>query len=93
MFYLVCYDIVDDNTRNKVAKVLKSYGRRVQKSAFECPDLTEKGLLKMKDKIERLIDFTEDNVRYYRQCRKCLRDFEQSGLGDKPEIKDFHIAG
>lgn len=92
MFYLVCYDIVDDNTRYKVAKVLKSYGQRVQKSAFECQDLSERGFLKMKDKIEGLIDFTEDNVRYYRLCRRCLQDFEQSGQGEQPEIKSFHVA-
>ncbi|WP_157493443.1 hypothetical protein [Desulfonatronovibrio magnus] len=35
------------------------------------------------------LTFTEDNDRYYRLCRKCLQDFEQSGLGDKLEIKDF----
>ncbi|WP_291321996.1 CRISPR-associated endonuclease Cas2 [Desulfonatronospira sp.] len=93
MFYLVCYDIVDDKTRYKVAKVLKSYGYRVQKSAFECPDLTEKSFLKMKDRLERLIDFSEDNIRYYRQCRACIKDFEHSGLGEEPEIKSYHVAG
>jgi CRISPR-associated protein Cas2 len=36
MFYLVCYDIVSDRRRNKVAKLLEAYGLRVQKSVFEC---------------------------------------------------------
>ena len=36
MFYLVCYDIVSDTRRNKVSKLLESYGLRVQKSVFEC---------------------------------------------------------
>lgn len=91
MFYLVCFDIVDDSTRAKVAKALKGYGYRVQKSVFECPDLTEKQFLKLKDKLERMIDNTEDTVRYYRQCKGCLRDCEVSGIGDLPEVKEFQV--
>lgn len=92
MFYVVCYDIVNDTTRDKVAKTLKSFGERVQKSAFECPDLSEKGFLKMKDRIEGLIDFSEDTVRYYRQCRTCLDKFELSGVGEEPDIQDFRVV-
>ncbi|PIP45573.1 MAG: CRISPR-associated endonuclease Cas2, partial [Deltaproteobacteria bacterium CG23_combo_of_CG06-09_8_20_14_all_51_20] len=66
MFYLVCFDIVDDSSRQKVAKALKGYGTRVQKSVFECPELTEKQFLKLKEKMEGLIDSGEDSVRYYR---------------------------
>jgi CRISPR-associated protein Cas2 len=91
MFYLVCFDIVNDSARTKVAKALKGYGYRVQKSVFECPDLTEKQFLKLKDRLEGLIDHTEDSVRYYRQCKGCLRDCELSGIGELPEIKDFRV--
>jgi len=34
--YAVVYDITDDLERNKVSKLLKDYGFRVQKSVFEC---------------------------------------------------------
>jgi len=73
-------------------KALKGYGIRVQKSVFECPDLTEKGFLKLKDHLEGLIDETTDSVRYYRLCRSCLKDVEFSGLGQLPEIKKFEIV-
>lgn len=33
---LVIYDISDDKRRNRMAKLLKGYGYRVQKSVFEC---------------------------------------------------------
>ncbi len=33
---LVIYDVEDNKSRNKVVKELESYGKRVQKSAFEC---------------------------------------------------------
>ncbi|MCF8037990.1 MAG: CRISPR-associated endonuclease Cas2 [Desulfohalobiaceae bacterium] len=91
MFYLVCFDIVNDNKRNKVAKILKGCGYRVQKSVFECPDLTEKKLLKLIDKIEKQIDAAEDSVRYYRLCRACLDGFEFSGLGEPPDVQDFKV--
>lgn len=89
MFYLVCFDISDDRTRHRAAKVLKGFGQRVQKSVFECPDLTEKRFLKLKDRLEGLIDFTTDSVRYYRQCRGCLAECELSGIGEPPRVEDF----
>ena len=35
MFYLVTYDITDDQRRTKVAKILEDFGDRVQYSVFE----------------------------------------------------------
>ncbi len=89
MFYLVCFDISDDRVRYRAVKVLKGFGTRVQKSVFECPDLTEKKFLRLKDRLESLIDFTTDSVRYYRQCRGCLTEVELSGVGEPPRVTDF----
>ena len=91
MFYLVCFDITDDTVRNRVVKFLKGRGYRVQKSVFECPELTEKQFLKLKDCLEGLIDLTMDSVRYYRQCQGCLKDFEFSGTGMAPEVEPYKI--
>jgi CRISPR-associated protein Cas2 len=90
-FYVVCFDIVDDPTRYRVAKALKGTGYRVQKSVFECPDLTEKGFLKLKDRLEGLIDFTSDSIRYYRQCKGCLGQCELSGVGVLPTTESFGV--
>jgi CRISPR-associated protein Cas2 len=91
VYYVVAFDVSDDRARYRVVKVLKAYGHRVQKSVFECPDLTEKRFLKLKDRLEALIDHTTDSVRYYRQCRGCLPECELSGLGVLPEVKDFEV--
>ncbi len=91
MFYTVCYDITDDRLRYRVVKLLKGHGVRVQKSVFECPELTEKQLFKLHDRLDRMIDNTTDSVRFYRQCRFCLNDFEMCGLGERPEITDFSV--
>ncbi|MUG95444.1 CRISPR-associated endonuclease Cas2 [Scytonema sp. UIC 10036] len=64
MFYLVCYDIVSDTRRNKVSKLLESYGLRVQKSVFECV-LDEKQFESLSKYLKRLVNRREDQVRFY----------------------------
>ncbi len=91
MFYLICFDVSDDKARYRVVKALKGYCRRVQKSVFECPCLTEKQLLDIKDALEAIIDHATDSVRYYRLCRNCLLDMERSGLGEGVEVEDFAV--
>jgi len=92
MFFLVCFDISDDRVRYRVVKVLKGFGLRVQKSVFECGDLTEERFLKMKNRIEDLIDQGNDSVRYYRLCRGCLRRIEYSGVGELPDGEAFRVV-
>ena len=92
MFCLTCFDIVDDRARNRVVKILKEYGIRVQKSVFECANITEKRFLKMKDRIERNIDSTEDTVRYYLVCKGCLNKMEYTGIGMPPQTKGFRVV-
>ena len=36
MLVLIVYDIPDNKRRTKLSKFLEGYGRRVQKSVFEC---------------------------------------------------------
>jgi len=62
---LVIYDIQDDRRRGKFAKCMQGYGHRVQKSAFEV--FLKQGVYKvMLQKLQRMIDQQEDNVRIYR---------------------------
>lgn len=84
MFYIISYDIVVDKKRTKVAKVLLNYGKRVQKSVFECV-ITEKQFAEMRSKVEKLMDFDTDSVRYYRICRKCIDSVEVDGWGTVTE--------
>jgi CRISPR-associated protein Cas2 len=84
VFYLVCFDIVEDRARRRTAKVLEGYGVRVQKSVFECAGMTEEQFLKLKERIEECIDATWDSVRYYALCRGCFKRVEYSGIGNPP---------
>ena len=92
MFCLICFDIVDDRDRYRVVKALKSHGLRVQKSVFECSDLTEERFLKLKNRIEDLVDNSEDSVRYYFLCRSCLPKVEYSGNGEPPVAEKFRVV-
>ena len=92
MFCVVCFDICDDRTRYRAVKILKSFGVRVQKSVFECPTLTEEQFLKMQHRLEECIDNLEDTVRYYSLCKQCLLRVEKSGIGEIPDVSEFHIS-
>ncbi|MCF8028392.1 MAG: CRISPR-associated endonuclease Cas2 [Desulfobacteraceae bacterium] len=92
MFYLVCFDIVDDRKRYRVVKALKGFGVRVQKSVFECPGLTDEKLVKLRHRIDDIIDHSEDSVRFYPACRKCVAGVEYSGIGDPPVKQNFSVV-
>jgi CRISPR-associated protein Cas2 len=64
MLVLVVYDIPDDRRRNQVSTFLEGYGRRVQKSVFEC-FLSLPEMKQLHRQIQRRLKATEDNVRLY----------------------------
>lgn len=64
MLVLVTYDIVDSKRRTKLATFLEGYGRRVQKSVFECfMGLGE--MQKLQAQVLKRVSLPEDNVRLY----------------------------
>lgn len=64
MLVLVVYDIPDNKRRTKLATFLEGYGRRVQKSVFEC-FLSLKEMNSLHHQVQRRIHPEEDNVRFY----------------------------
>ena len=92
MFVLVCFDIVDDKVRYRAVKLLKGYGVRVQKSVFECANITEHRFLKLKSGLDDVIDHTEDTVRFYPICRACITGVEFSGVGSSPLTDKFKVT-
>lgn len=70
--FVVCYDVTDDRRRRKIAKILDSYGDRVQESVFEMV-LEEEAMEECRSRIENQIDQAEDCIAIYRLCRSCER--------------------
>ena len=81
MFYVISYDIPDDQRRNQLAKVLKGFGTRVQYSVFEA-HLIRSQFEQMKQAVASVIDTAEDSVRYYALCSPCTKRIEVPALGD-----------
>jgi len=77
---VVAYDIIDDRRRTQLARFLRGYLDRVQKSVFE-GEIEEKRLDKMKTGIEGIIDQDEDSVRIYQFCARCISAVEVIGTG------------
>jgi CRISPR-associated protein Cas2 len=88
---VVSYDIVDDKKRLQIAKLMKNYGERVQKSVFECR-LDDRRFLKLKLEIEKIIDWEEDSVRFYTLCAGCVKNINISGIGFVREEDDIVVV-
>ena len=63
-YVLVIYDIIDDKRRARLAKIMKSFGFRVQKSAFEAR-LAENKYTKLLSMLYPLVK-DHDSIRVYK---------------------------
>ena len=80
MMVVVSYDIVEDARRSRLADLVLDYGRRVQKSVYEC-HIDDKDLAELQGQVMHLIDPSVDSVRYYCLCKKCYYAVEVQGKG------------
>lgn len=80
MYVIVCYDIVSDRRRARVFRRMKGFLPHVQKSVFE-GDLADARLLALREMIQETIDPSEDTVRIYHQCARCIPGTEVLGIG------------
>ena len=83
MLWIVCYDIVDNRRRNRVAKALLGYGERVQESVFEC-HLDNALLRRLQAELRPLVDEIDDRLRYYPLCGKDAALVVWRGKGGAP---------
>lgn len=77
MLVLVTYDLSDDQTRRRVAKLLGGYGTRVQRSVFEC-HLSKEERGDLEDKLADCLEeapsadpLDAQSVRLYVLCARC----------------------
>lgn len=70
--YLVAYDVPDDARRTRVALYLRGWGRRIQKSVFEC-SLCPENLQQLVGGLRRILRVPADRCHIYRLCGGCAR--------------------
>ena len=87
--YVIAYDIPSDRRRTKVHKVLCGFGQWTQYSLFEC-HLTQKELVTLRGKLDRLLKPEEDSVRFYPLCTPCVAKVVTIG-SPKPEEQSVFV--
>jgi CRISPR-associated protein Cas2 len=75
---LVCYDIVGDQARARVAAALQQWGDRLQKSVFLCT-LTHEEQAELIERIREMIDTATDSVYFVDLCGTCWNSVEVLG--------------
>jgi len=90
MIYLVCYDISKPKRLVRTAKVLESFGLRIQKSFFQC-DIDETRMDDMRRRVLSVINKREDYFYIYPLCDECSRKAVEEGTGSLIRLEDFEI--
>lgn len=65
---IVAYDISDEKRLDKVAKVVKNFGIRVQRSVFEC-HIDKHHYIRLKKDLSKVIDIQKDHISFYNLCK------------------------
>lgn len=79
MNMIVAYDIANPRRLLKVAKVMKDYGVRVQKSIFEV-EVNEAGFREMRRRAEAILEPEVDGVKFFPLCDRCSDTLVTLGL-------------
>lgn len=87
-FYVIAYDIPSDKRRTKVHKTLSGFGQWTQYSLFEV-FLTDKELVLLQNRLNKLIKPEMDSIRFYPLCQGCLKRVETVGSPAPEEPKVF----
>lgn len=87
--FVICYDVVKDRARNKVAGALESVAVRVQDSVFEMRATRDK-VLKLSERLAGLLD-DGDSLRVYAIHDSALQ--HSWSIGDPPisEAQEFYL--
>jgi CRISPR-associated protein Cas2 len=80
MNMIIAYDIADPRRLAKIARLMLDYGQRVQKSIFEV-SVTLPVFQQIKARVEEIIEYEEDGVKYFPLCEKCAGTVEIIGQG------------
>lgn len=80
MNMLAAYDIADPRRLARVAKVMKDYGLRVQKSVFEL-EVDERLFASLRSRVEEILEPEEDGVKYFPLCGQCAGSLLVIGQG------------
>jgi len=91
MLVLISYDIEEDKKRTRLAKKLRDFGPRVQKSVFEA-DINAQELHRLIETLSGIQLKKGDSIRLYRLCAECLKHIKIWGKGEVTKDREFYIV-
>ncbi len=68
---VIAYDIADPKRLSRIARIMKDYGMRVQKSIF-IADIDSIQFTRMRYRAEKVMDLKDDAVKYFPLCDDVL---------------------
>ncbi len=80
---VVVYDVIDNKRRRKLSDLLEGYGKRVNRSVFECLISSQSKFNRLLLEIEKETHKKEDSVRIYHLCINCIEKSKE--VCDKPQ--------
>ncbi len=89
-FYVVCFDVHDAKRLRKISNEMENFGTRVQRSVFEC-HLETAQVQTLRQRLDDLMEPSEDQVRYYRLCGKDKQLIVIDGTGRVSVDTDYTI--
>ena len=92
MIAIVAYDIADPKRLNHIAKFMKDYGVRVQKSIFELSFPSERTLAVLIKRIKREINPAEDSVKIFPLCGECDVRNDIIGVGQYVDFSKDYVV-
>lgn len=87
MHLIVCYDIVENRNRTRVARKMIGFLQRVQKSVFE-GELADNRVEALRQMLLEEIDASTDTVHIFMLCGRCVAAVEVMGVGVYVEDDD-----
>lgn len=88
-YIVIAYDIEKDRKRREVSKLLEAWGKRVNKSVFEC-FISDTELKKLREKLQKKVKNGSDSILFYPLCVDCIDKIERMGI-KVPERKTVKI--
>lgn len=90
MNLIIAYDIAHPRRLQRVAKIMKDYGLRVQNSIFEV-DVDPADFRKLRARTEAVLEPLEDGVKYFPLCGRCSGLVLNIGAAKGEEQRDLLI--
>ena len=91
MLVVISCDIQDDGRRTRLARRLRDFGPRVQKSVFEA-DIEADELVRLCDALTNVELNDDDSIRLYRVCAECVKSVRIWGKGEVTKDQDFYVV-